>query len=306
MMCAPLRIVRSVHPESPTSMVITPPGFEPGHAFPEQLSADAICFVWRDDKLLARASDPPALPSLGDLEALRIAGTRHFLGAYSGAPVLSIRVDTLTDELPGWQWRGLRSLFELVPDPLIALGGRAFQVAEWDRSHQFCGRCGSRTNNRTDERAKECPICGHIAYPRISPAMMVLVTRGKQLLLARSNRFPNAMYSALAGFVEAGESIEECIHREVLEEVNVRVTDLRYFASQSWGFPHSLMIAFTAEYAGGELKPCDVEIADAKWFSLDALPQLPGRLSISRYLIDSTIARLSGKQSERAKQQASD
>jgi len=279
-------------------MVITPAGFEPGHVFPEQLAEDAICFVWRDDKLLARASEPPTLPSLGDLQALGIAGTRHFLGTFSTMPVLSIRLDATdaaTAELPGWQWRGLRSLFEILPDALIALGGRAFQVSEWDRSHQFCGRCGSRTVDRKDERSKQCPVCGYIAYPRISPAMMVLVTRGDQLLLARANRFPNAMYSALAGFVEAGESIEECIHREVREEVNVEVTDLRYFASQSWGFPHSLMIAFTAEYAGGELKPCDVEIADAKWFSLDALPQLPGRLSISRYLIDSTIARLSSK-----------
>ena len=143
------------------------------------------------------------------------------------------------------------------------------------------------------ERCMRCAVCGHAAYPRISPAMMVLVTRGRELLLARANRFPNAMYSALAGFVEAGESIEDCIHREVLEEVGVQVSNLRYFSSQSWPFPNSLMIAFTAEYVSGEARPCDAEIADVKWFALDALPQLPGPVSISRQLINATIARLS-------------
>jgi NAD+ diphosphatase len=111
-------------------------------------------------------------------------------------------------------------------------------------------------------------------------------------LLARANRFPGAMYSALAGFVEAGESIEDCIHREVREEVGIDVTDLRYFASQSWSFPHSLMIAYTAQYAGGELVPDASEIADARWFGVDALPDLPSPVSIARRLIDTTVARL--------------
>ena len=122
--------------------------------------------------------------------------------------------------------------------------------------------------------------------------MMVLVTRGRELLLARASRFPSGMYSALAGFVEPGESIEDCIHREVREEVGVEVANLQYFASQSWAFPHSLMIAYTAEYAGGEMRPCDDEIADAQWFSIDALPRLPVPVSIARKLIDATVARL--------------
>jgi NAD+ diphosphatase len=125
--------------------------------------------------------------------------------------------------------------------------------------------------------------------------MMVLVTRGPELLLARAHRFPPGMYSALAGFVEPGESIEDCIRREVREEVGVEVDDLHYFASQSWAFPHSLMIAYTATYAGGELHARDDEIADAKWFAFDALPKLPARVSIARQLIDATVARLAAQ-----------
>ena len=158
---------------------------------------------------------------------------------------------------------------------------------------------GLGTLDKPDERAKQCPACGHVVYPRVSPAMMVLVSRGRELLLARANRFPNAMYSALAGFVELGESIEDCIHREVREEVGVEVDNLVYFASQSWPFPHSLMIAFTAEYASGEARPCDAEIADVQWFSIDALPQLPSPVSISRKLIDATVAQLARTQALR-------
>jgi NAD+ diphosphatase len=270
----------------------TPAGLEPGAALPKELAADALCFVWREDKILARNSEPPTLPTFSDVARMGIDGARHYLGRYQGIDCIAVRLAADVPEPDGWQWRGLRSLFLQLPDPLLALAGRASQVVEWDRSHRYCGRCGTPTLDKPEERAKECPACRYVAYPRVSPAMMVLVTRERELLLARANRFPNAMYSALAGFVELGESIEDCIHREVREEVGVEVDQLRYFASQSWPFPHSLMIAFTAEYVSGEARPCDDEIADVQWFSLDALPPLPGPVSISRKLIDATIARL--------------
>ena len=177
---------------------------------------------------------------------------------------------------------------------MLAIAARAFQVVEWDRTHRYCGRCGTPTQDKPGERAKECPACGYTAYPRVTPAMMVLVTRGRELLLARAPRFPPGMYSALAGFVEPGETIEDCIHREVREEVGIEVGAIRYFASQSWAFPHSLMIAYTAEYAGGELTPDETEIAEARWFAWDAVPDLPPSISISRRLIEATVARLAG------------
>ena len=192
----------------------------------------------------------------------------------------------------GARWAGLRSLFGIMADDLVAVAGRAAQLVDWDRSHQFCGVCATPTVRERQERARRCPHCGYCAYPRISPAMMCLVTRGKQILLARNVNFPAGRYSALAGFLEAGESIEDAIHREVREEVGIAVGQPRYFASQSWPFPHSLMIAYTAEYAGGELTPNGHEIAEADWFDHSNLPQLPPRISIARALIDDTLQRL--------------
>ena len=270
----------------------TPAGFEPGVVMPAALAADAVCFVWRDDRILARAAEPPTLPTLADVARLGIEGVRHYLGRYRGTDCVAIRIAGDSSDIDGWQWRGLRSLFLQLPEAELALAGRAFQISEWERSHRFCGRCGMAMRDKPRERAKECPACGHVAYPRISPAMMVLVTRGADLLLARANRFPAGTYSALAGFVEAGESIEDCIHREVREEVGIEVRDLCYFMSQAWPFPHSLMIAYNAEYASGDMHPCDDEIADAQWFSIDALPQLPSPISVSRKLIDATVERL--------------
>jgi NAD+ diphosphatase len=273
----------------------TPAGFQPAFVAPADMTADAVCFVWGDDRIVTRTGDPPAFPRLVDVLQMGIGGAQHYLGLLEGAGCIAIRVAPDAPLPAGWEWRGLRTLFLQIPDDWLALAGRAFQIVEWDRSHQFCGRCGTATRDKAGERAKECPACGHVVYPRVSPAMMVLVTRGQELLLARAKRFPQAMYSALAGFVEPGESIEDCVHREVLEEVGVQVDSLRYVASQSWPFPHSLMIAYTAEYVGGEVRPCDDEIADARWFAIDALPKLPSPVSISRMLIDTTVARLATK-----------
>jgi NAD+ diphosphatase len=274
----------------------TPAGFEPAFAIPAEPAPDAACFVWREDKILARAGDPPSLPRMSDVLDLGLAGATHYLGRLDDTDCIAIRVARDVPLPEGWEWRGLRTLFLQLPDAWLALAGRAFQIVEWDRSHQFCGRCGTATRDKARERAKECPACGYVVYPRVSPAMMVLVTRGRELLLARANRFPQAMYSALAGFVEPGESIEDCVHREVREEVGIEVDGLRYVASQSWPFPHSLMIAYTAKYAGGDLRLCEEEIVDARWFSIDALPQLPSPVSISRVLIDTTVARLAANQ----------
>jgi NAD+ diphosphatase len=275
----------------------TPEGFTPSHILPVSLPASALAFAFREAKLLVGGTrEAPVVPALGELEADGLGGTLHYLGDLGGTACVAVGLADDAAEPPGRHYAGLRSLFFALPEPLLAIAARAFQIVEWDRTHRYCGRCGAPTRDKPGERAKECPACGHVAFPRVSPAMMVLVTRGREVLLARANRFPTAMYSALAGFVEPGETIEDCIRREVREEVGIEVGAITYFASQSWAFPHSLMIAFTAEYAGGDVTPDVTEIADARWFACDAMPALPPSVSIARRLIEATVARLAGRQ----------
>lgn len=213
----------------------------------------------------------------------RIEGLRRF-GTCDSVPCFTGRWN---GELPiGFEARELRSLHGLLDDESWHLAGLARHLMHWEATHAFCGVCGARTVHAEVEEARRCPACDYRAYPRIAPSMIVAVTKGDELLLARGTRFPLPFYSVLAGFVEPGETLEECVHREVREEVGIEVQDLRYFGSQPWPFPDTLMVAFTATYAAGELHPDRREIAEAGWFRRDALPNLPGRFSIARKLID--------------------
>jgi NAD+ diphosphatase len=198
----------------------------------------------------------------------------------------------------GMEFFGLRELFGRIDDETLALAGRAVQIKEWDRTHQFCGQCGSRVVQLDYERAKKCPQCGHTTYPRLSPAVIMRIDRpsplGKEILLARNKRFPMGFFSVLAGFVEPGESLEECIRREVCEEVGIEIKNIKYFGSQPWPFPNSLMIAFTAEYASGVIELEEDEIAEAGWYKADALPDVPPRVSIARQMIDDFVEKSTG------------
>jgi NAD+ diphosphatase len=186
----------------------------------------------------------------------------------------------------GFELAPLRSLFGVLEDETVLTAGLGSQMIYWDRAHRFCGRCGGRTEDKIDERAKICPDCGLLNYPRLSPAVIVAVVRDDRILLARNQRFKRSFYSVLAGFVEPGETLEQCVGREVLEEAGIRVENIRYFGSQPWPFPDSLMIGFTADYAGGRIRTDGEEIADAGWFAAGRLPAIPPRLSIARQLID--------------------
>ena len=256
--------------------------------------AESLCFVFQQTLLLVASDAPGAkLPGHGELAGLGTAPLRRlYLGTLGGRACYAFEYGADTRAPQGMLWQGLRALYGRLDDSLFALAGRALQFIDWDRTHQFCGRCGTPMRARDSERARECPACALVVYPRIAPAVMCLVRRRREILLARSPRFAPGMYSALAGFVEPGESLEQCLAREVLEETGVRIANVRYFASQPWPFPHSLMIAFVADYAGGELAPAAEEIEDAQWFDIDALPNLPNRISIARRLIDGVVGEM--------------
>ena len=250
-------------------------------------SAQAWHFVFVDGQLLLVDADTPTL--LPQPAAAFDAPQRHYLGRLDALDCWAVRAEAVP---AGHRRLPLRAAMMQLPGPLMALAGRAAQVLEWDRSHRYCGVCGTATDLAANERARRCPACGHTAYPRLSPAMMALVWREGELLLARAPHFTAGMYSALAGFVEAGESLEDCVVREVAEETGVQVADLRYYGSQSWPFPHSLMVAFTARWTGGAIVRQPDEIEDAQWFGLDALPAIPPRFSISGHLIRDTAEAL--------------
>lgn len=211
------------------------------------------------------------------------------IGEWQGRPCYAADVARFP-EVPGAEPTPLRALFAIAGDEAFAFAGRAVQLLDWQAQHRFCGRCGTPTERMAGEHAMGCPNCRLVVYPRISPAIMVLVRDGDRLLLARSPRFKPGVFSALAGFVEAGETLEECAVREVREEVGIEIANLRYFGSQAWPFPNSLMVAFFADHAGGRITPDPAEIEAADWFPIDALPLLPDPVSISRKLIEAACA----------------
>jgi len=268
--------------------------YVPLHTAPETREEPALWFAFkRSEILVLNGSGQPELPCCMDLSEHGLAAERsQYLGLYGGKHCYAVVVSEAHALPDGWSTLGLRDLFGLVDTTLAALSGRAYQILEWDRNHRYCSRSGTPTAPRSDERSRVCPACKLTTYPPVTPAIMILITHGRKLLLARKAAFPAGRFSALAGFVEPGETLEDTVIRETREEVGVEVKNIRYFGSQPWPFPHSLMIAFTAEYAGGELRPDGVEIEEAGWFEPEDLPKLPGTISISRRLIDTVAGRL--------------
>lgn len=218
---------------------------------------------------------------------------RHFLGMHGDEAVWAVDVPHGEDPSYGAAL-DLYSYYGRTTEVEWAIAGRAVQIAEWARTHRFCGRCATPNEASTTDRSMRCPSCGLLAYPRLAPAMITLVTRGEgaasEALLARGVQFRAPMYSCLAGFVEPGESLEQAVVREVAEEVGVAIGNVCYQASQPWPFPHSLMIGFRAEWVAGEIEIDPTEIVDAQWFRRDQLPPIPPRISIARRLIDDWMA----------------
>lgn len=276
-----MNIMNPTHRDAISRFII---GLEP----PSPRINKALWFAFRGrDLLLYKKHNPLAVPKLRDFEELGLSVLREqYLGDLEGLHCYSVELEERSVAPAGMEFLDMRTAHGVLGECCFSLANKAVQIMEWDRTNQYCSRCGTKTERLPGERGKKCPNCGELFFPRISPAVIVLIRKGKEILLARSPNFPAGLYSLIAGFVEPGESAETAVVREVREEVGVSVKNISYFGTQAWPFPNSLMIGFTAEYESGEIQPDGIEIEDAGWFSAEELPVLPGKISISRKLIE--------------------
>lgn len=265
--------------------------FSPGLSSEQSPASPTLWFIFFGEKLLVESS---ALESsticTRSPEQLGLSpGYSQFLGLYGETNCFVAEIESHTKLPSSTELHGLRALFGRVENDLFTLAGRAQQILHYHKEHQFCGKCGTPMKNRKTELAKICPACGFISFPRLSPAVIMSVTRDDQILLGRAPHFPKGMYSTLAGFVEPGETLEEAVRREVMEETAIEINNIKYQASQPWPFPHSIMLGFSASYIAGEIFIDHNELEDARWFSVKKLPSLPSKITIARLLIDNFI-----------------
>lgn len=216
--------------------------------------------------------------------------TGHYFGQFMGTPCFTVGLPAKVALPPEITTIPPRQLYGQLPEELFWIALRAHHLATWDETHRFCGQCATPLQMKQQERAKFCPSCGHTVFPRISPAVIVAVTKGDQILLANGLGWKSNYYGVLAGFLEPGESLEECVHREVMEEVGIGIKNVQYFGSQPWGFPDQVMIGFTAEYASGEINIDPEELSGAGWFKADNIPGRWGKPSIGTELVEWFIA----------------
>ena len=251
------------------------------------VTPDSFWFIFHDDQiLLKRTNDSHTIPRYEDY--LRFEDgieETYYLGSHDGRDCYTALMSQIEDK-PGYDLVMRRKAYYMLTENEFALAGRAFQTAFFHQRHMFCGACGAPMAIMKDIIARKCDNCGTIFYPQQAPAVIMAVTRGNEILLARSPRFRNSMYSVLAGFVEPGETLEDSVKREVREECGIEIKNIAYFSSQPWPFPNSLMIGFTAEYESGEITIDEDEIIEAGWYTCDALPRVPDRVSIAGRLIN--------------------
>lgn len=259
---------------------------------PENPSPESRCFVIvQGSSVLCREGASLTVICPDPLPHTLCGETTQYLGRRDESFYYACELPAGAPVPEGFVSSPVRELYGRVPESELALAAYAVRILDFDRSTRFCGRCGHRTRALRTERARLCSDCNRIVYPRISPAIIVLIKKGEEILLARSPRFPEGIFSIIAGFVEPGENLEQAVHREVAEEVGITVTNIHYIASEPWPFPDSLMIGFTADYAGGDIAIDNNEIESAGWFTRETLPPRPSKSSISSALIEAWIRR---------------
>ena len=216
-----------------------------------------------------------------------IGSTIHYIGEMHGIPcnTFSIYTPISGEEAPQRQMLGLRASYDILPFGEYYKAGKGYEILNWDQNTRYCPACGVPTHQISDI-GKKCPECRQEFYPHISPAIIVRITKEDSILMVRAHNFRGTFYGLVAGFLEAGETLEECVHREVMEEVGLRIKNLKYFGSQPWPYPSGVMIGFTADYESGEIKLQDEELSAGAFFTKDNLPEIPRKLSLARKLID--------------------
>lgn len=250
--------------------------------------------VFSDGQLVTRKDDQGLLIVWFSAEELKIqfnVSSGLNIGHTEKYTLFAVQINASEQEFPEpYQATSLINFMLHEREESAQLVGRAAQLLSWQETNQYCGKCGGAMKDTLVEYAMACESCGTTVYPRVSPCIITLVTDQDRMLLATNKQTHGKWYSTLAGFVEAGESLEEALHREVYEEVGVKVKNIQYFSSQPWPFPAQLMVGFFAEYAGGEITPDGVEIEHAEWFDAHDLPQVPGKFSIAGKLIQHFIS----------------
>jgi NAD+ diphosphatase len=261
--------------------------FDPNYKNYDKLPDKMYCMLFKNDRMLVAIKNNnfniPILNSeeLNEMDPKNI----NYIGSIDSMPCFAGET-SINNPSNLYSFESLFDIYRHIDEKFFWIAGRANHILNWSRNTMFCGKCGSKVENSTDERAKKCHQCGLVIYPRISPAVIVAVVKENKILLAKARRFRHPFYSVLAGFVEPGESLEECVMREIKEESGVNIKNIKYFGSQPWPFPDSLMVGFTAEYESGELIIDQKELVDAAWFDRENLPQIPTGISIARKLID--------------------
>ena len=262
------------------------------NAYKKSKASDLYFTFFNGNILVNKEGNTIKIPNLDEIKKLNIKyENEFFLGEIISKSCFGIEA-SLEFNLPeNYELIPLYEFGALIDEEFFLAAGRANQILNWDKTHRFCGRCGSKTENKKDELAKVCPSCNHVMYPVICPAIIVAVTKGDKILLAHNRDFNNNMYSLVAGFVEAGEDIKSTVKREVFEEVGIKIKNIKFHMSSPWSFPNSLMIGFFAEYESGEIKVDGNEIVDADWFTKDNFPNIPQKFTLARKIIDEFIER---------------
>lgn len=260
----------------------------PAFLTPNESKESAWFLVYNNKKLLMKKEgDKYYIPTILELDRILVEhGNGEYIGLYGEYDCFSISLKELPELEEKYELVDVKEITILTGDPaLFILAGAANHILHWSSMNQYCGCCGHKTMDKVDERAKICPNCGNVIYPRISPATITAIFKGDQILLAHNRNFRKDLHSLIAGYVEPGETLEQCVEREIREEVGIKVKNIKYFSSQPWSFPDSLMMAFTAEYESGDITVDNCEITDAAWYKADNLPEIPSIDSVAGRMI---------------------